>query len=119
MTRKLALALAIAALCVLAVPAVAGAHNVKVSPRYGTLGDDFFFYGTYWQKFKRVRWFYDQNNDGDFDQTGRVSTGSAGKFTFRWRGEDVLDTHRMCFRQFDSRFQKTYFKCKRFTLLPD
>ena len=119
MTRKLALALAIAALCVLAVPAVAGAHNVKVSPRFGTLGDDFFFYGKYWQKFKRVRWFYDQNNDGDFEQTGRVFTSGKGKFVFRWRNEDVFDTHRMCFRQFDSRFQKTYFKCKRFTLLAD
>jgi hypothetical protein len=28
---------------------------------------------------------------------------------FRWRGEDVFDTHRMCFRQFDSRSQKIYF----------
>jgi hypothetical protein len=119
MTRRLAVALAVAALAVLAVPAAGSAHNVRVSPRIGTFGDDFVFYGTFWQKLHRVRWFYDQHADGEFDQTGRFFTGTKGRFAFRWRGEDVFDTHRMCFRQFDSRFQKTYFKCKRFTLLPD
>ena len=40
MTRRLALALAVAALAVLAVPAQGSAHNVRVSPRFGTFGDD-------------------------------------------------------------------------------
>jgi len=117
MTRRLAVAIAVAALAVLAVPAQGSAHNVRVSPRFATSGDDFFFFGTFWQKFHRVRWYYDQHNDGDFDQTGRFFASSKGRFTFRWRGEDVFDTHRMCFRQFDTRFEKYYFKCKRFSLI--
>lgn len=121
MTHKLALALAIAALCVLAVPAVAGAHNVSVFPRFGETGDNFLFSGKAWQAFKRVRWYYDQHDDGEFEQTGRLFTNGKGRFLFRWRGEDVLDTHRMCFRQKDTRFSpdRYFFKCKRFTLLPD
>ena len=101
----------IPALCVLAVPAVAGAHNVKVSPRYGTFGDDFFFYGKYWQKFKRVRWFYDQNNDGikqatetgisgvtitlaGTDDTGAAvsqttTTGADGSYSFGSLGQTI------------------------------
>jgi hypothetical protein len=60
-----------------------------------------------------------EQGGGWSEQTRRVFTTTNGRFTFRWHGENVFDTHRMCFRQFDSRFQTTYFKCKRFTLLAD
>src|SRR3954468_11043631 len=98
MTRRLAVAVAIAALAVLAVPAQGSAHNVKVSPKFGTTGDDFFFYGTFWQKVHRVRWFYDQHDDGDFDQTGRFFTGTKGKSPSGGTGEDVTDPKKMCSR---------------------
>ena len=121
MHSRLALALAVAIAALLVVPAFASAHNVSVFPRYGTFGDNFRFSGTYWQPNKRVRWLYDESNDGDFERTGRFFTNRFGNFRFIWRGEDDVDTHRMCFRQFDSRrrFQQYFFKCRRFTLLPD
>ena len=118
MNHRLALALVTAALAVLAFPAAAGAHNVRVSPRFGDFGSDFVFHGKYWQAFKSVRFFYDQHNDGTYEQTGRFLTNGKGRFRFRWEGETEVDTHRMCFRQRDTRFRKTYLKCKRFTLLP-
>ena len=121
MKRRLALALAATALVGLTIPSVASAHNISVFPRYGETGDNFLFRGKAWQAFKRVRWYYDQRNDGEFEQTGRFFTNGRGRFLFRWRGEDVFDTHRMCFRQKDTRFSpdRYFFKCKRFTLLPD
>jgi hypothetical protein len=121
MKARLALALAVAVLGVLVTPAFASAHYVSVFPRYGTFGDNYRFTGTHWQPFKRVRWLYDESFDGDFDDTGRFFTNRYGSFRFTWRGENVVDTHRMCFRQFDSRrgIQRYVFRCRRFTLLPD
>ncbi len=108
----------VVALLVLAAPAFA--HNVSVSPRYGEVGDDFVFRGKAWQPFKRVRWYYDESNDGSFERRGSFVLRSSGNFRFRWTGEDTADTHRMCFRQFDSRprFQRFFTKCRRFTAFP-
>jgi hypothetical protein len=113
------LGLAIAGLLVFA--ATASAHYVSVKPKRAYAGSDFYFTGSQWQPSKRVRWGYDQFNDGDFDQTGRITSRSDGSFLTRWRSDDVTGTHRMCFEQFDSRkrFQKTFFKCRKFTVLPD
>ena len=118
MYRKLG-AVAIAAVtCSLASASAAHAHNVSVFSRYGDVGEPFVFVGTAWQRFQRVRVFYDQNANGRFDQTGSIYPNRSGIFRYRWNGEDIADTHRMCFRQFDTRFGRTFFKCKLFTALP-
>jgi hypothetical protein len=121
MHRKLALAFAVSVLACLALATPSFAHNLSVSPTAGFPGTDFIFRGTLWQPFQRVRWYYDELNDGDFQQSGSFIVGRSGNFTFRWRGEDTAGTHRLCFRQFDSRsrFRTTFVKCRRFTALPD
>jgi hypothetical protein len=113
--------LAIAAVCAVAgsfatAPA-AQAHNVSVSPRFGELYQPFTFTGTLWQPYKRVTVLYDESADGSIDQRTSVGTNRYGNFRFRWNGENVADTHRMCFRQYDSRyrFQRTFTKCRLFT----
>ena len=118
MHRRLALGATAAALVAFAFPAGANAHNVSVEPRFGELGDVFVFKGKAWQPNRRVRWYYDEHNDGTFEQSGRLFTSRRGRFRFRWFGEDTFDTHRMCFKQFDTRFGRIYFKCRRFTLVP-
>jgi hypothetical protein len=100
-----------------ALAPAARAHNVSVYPRYGAVFQPFVFTGTAWQPYRKVRVLYDQNADGTFEQTSSTYPNANGYFRFRWNGEDVADTHRMCFRQFDTRarFQRTFFKCKLFT----
>ena len=117
MLTKLTGAAVATVLASLVLAPAAQAHNVSVFPRFGGVGEPFTFTGTAWQPFKRVRVIYDQNADGGIDQTGSVFPNRFGNFRFRWNGEDVADTHRMCFRQFDSRsrFQRTFFKCRLFT----
>ena len=117
MYSRAALVLTALAVCFAAFPSVASAHNVRVSPRFGIVGDDFVFRGKAWQRFRNVRWFYDQSNDGSFDDSGRFFLTST-RFRFTWFNETVVDTHRMCFRQFDTRFDRVFFKCRRFTVLP-
>lgn len=121
MFPKLATVATLAAVLCLALAPASHAHNVSVYPRFGAVLEPFLFVGTAWQPFKRVRVLYDQNADGRFEQTVSVTANRFGNFRFRWRGEDVADTHRMCFRQFDSRsrFQRTFFKCRLFTAVND
>jgi hypothetical protein len=121
MHAKFATALVVVVAGVFALAPTASAHYVSVSPRVGQVGDDFVFRGTLWQAFKRVRVRYDESADGSIDQTGSFFTNGFGRFTFRWRGENVADTHRMCFRQFDSRrrFQRYFTVCKLFTAVGD
>ena len=116
MYRRLAVALAVLATGLVAVPA-AQAHNVYVSPRFGPVFQPFTFTGTAWQPYRSVRVLYDESADGDFEQRGFVTANRFGNFRFRWNGENVEDTHRMCFRQYDSRmrFRRTFFKCRFFT----
>lgn len=116
MSRRLAIALS-AVVGALALAPAAQAHNVSVYPRFGQVFDPFTFSGTAWQPYKSVRVLYDESADGDFEQSGSVGTNRYGNFRFRWNGENVEDTHRMCFRQYDSRFRfrRTFFKCRLFT----
>jgi hypothetical protein len=115
MLTKLTGAAATTVLVTLALAPAAQAHNVSVSPRFGAVFRPFAFTGTQWQPFRRVRITYDQNADGGIDQTGGIFPNRYGYFRFRWNGEDVADTHRMCFRQFDTRYGRTYTKCRLFT----
>jgi len=120
MYGKLAIAAVAAVLGSLALAPAAQAHNIYVSPRFGDQGDAFVFRGTAWQPFKRVRIYYDESADGRIEQTTSVFANRFGSFRFTWRGENVEDTHRMCFRQYDSRrrFQRTFTRCRLFTLVP-
>jgi hypothetical protein len=120
MTPRLVAVLVAGVVSLLVLAAPAAAHNVSVFPRFGDPGDSFLFTGTAWQANRSVRWFYDERNNGSFQRTGLVFTNRFGNFRFRWIGEDVETTHRMCFRQYDSRrrFQRVFFVCRRFTLLP-
>jgi hypothetical protein len=114
MHPKLAVA-ALAAVLTVAMAPTAEAHYAFVSPRFGAVFEPFIFTGTKWQAFRRVRVAYDQNADGGVDQTGSVYPNRFGSFRFRWNGEDVADTHRMCFRQYDTRYGRTYTACRLFT----
>ncbi len=116
--RPLAALVSIVALLVLAP--TASAHTHSRFPRFGEVGDTFTFKGRAWQPSRRVRWFYDESNDGEFDRAGRFFANSFGRFTFTWSNADA-GTHRLCFRQFDTRprFERTFQKCKRFTAVTD
>jgi hypothetical protein len=120
MHAKLAAALVVAAVGGLALAPAASAHNIRVSPRFAEVGTDFVFFGTAWQPFKRVYVRYDESADGSVEQRGSFFANAFGSFRFRWRGENVADTHKMCFRQYDSRrrFRRTFTRCQLFTALP-
>jgi hypothetical protein len=117
MRKKLAVAVVVVVAAMLVPAAVASAHNVYASPSYGDIYDPFYFVGTQWQGYQRTDWYYDRFADGRYEQAGSFRTPRNGRFTFRWNGEDTPGTHRMCFRQYDSRYGRTYFKCALFTAL--
>ena len=119
MYGKFAVVAVAAVLGSLALAPAAQAHSTFVTPRFGDPGDAFVFRGTAWQAFKRVRIAYDESADGSVEQTTSIFTNRFGNFRFTWRGENVEDTHRMCFRQYDSRrrFQRTFTSCRLFTLV--
>jgi hypothetical protein len=113
----------VSVLATLALAAPAGAHNVYVAPRYAEIPDTFYFRGVAWQPYQRVYWFYDEYNDRSYDQRGSFFPNRFGRWTWDWLMEgQVYGTHRLCFRQYDSRyrFRRTFFKCQWFvTLGPD
>jgi hypothetical protein len=47
-------------------------------------------------------------------RTFRLSTGPSGGFRLNWSDGLLGLTHRMCFRQFDTRFTRTFRKCSLF-----
>ena len=63
-----------------------------------------------------MRWFYDQNDNGRFDQQGRFTVPRSGNFNFRWTSNDVPDIHRVCFQQYDSRrrYKRYFTACDRY-----
>lgn len=115
MYGKLAVAAVTAVLGSFALAPAAQAHSVSVSPRYGGVFQPFAFTGTKWQPYRKVTVLYDQNANGRVDQTGKVYPNGNGYFRFRWNGDNIADTHRMCFRQFDTRYGRYYSACRLFT----
>jgi hypothetical protein len=115
MRTKFAVVAVLAVAAMLVPTAVASAHNVYSTPSYAETYTPFGFQGTAWQPYQRVTWFYDRYADGRYEQSGSFVVPRNGRFLFRWYGEGTPATHRMCFRQYDSRYGRTYFKCSTFT----
>jgi hypothetical protein len=99
----------------LALAPSAAAHNLSLSPNAGDLNTLFQFRGTGWQPFGRVtvEYFVTTRSAAPL-RTFRVFPGSGGRFRFTWSDGLLGLTHRMCFRQLDTRFARTFRKCALF-----
>jgi hypothetical protein len=119
--RTLAIAVAVAAL--LAAPASAAAHTLAPpSPTAGDGGTTFYFYGRAWQAGHYIQaQYYRRDSDARPFRLKTFRVGSNGRFVFRLLNPWFFDTgqlQRMCFSQFDTRFERTFRKCKRFYVGP-
>jgi hypothetical protein len=119
--RTLAIAVALAALC--ATPADAVAHSLAPpSPTHGDGGTTFYFYGRAWQAGQYIQaQYYRRDTDSRPFRTKTFRAGSNGSFTFRLLNPWFFDTgrlERMCFAQFDTRYNRTYRKCTSFYVGP-
>ncbi|MDX6633556.1 MAG: hypothetical protein QOG26_1561 [Solirubrobacterales bacterium] len=120
-TRTLAIAVALAALWL--VPADALAHSLAPpSPTAGDGGTTFYFYGRAWQAGQYVQaQYYRRDTDSRPFRVKTFRAGSNGSFAFRLLNPFFFDTgrlQRMCFAQFDTRYSRTYRKCKPFYVGP-
>jgi len=96
----------------LALAPAAGAHNISLSPNAGDLNTVFQFRGTAWQPRGRVTVDYFSSTRSSAPlRTFRIAAGSSGGFRLNWSDGLLGLTHRMCFRQLDTRFGRTFRKC--------
>jgi hypothetical protein len=119
--RILALAVAVAALC--AAPASAVAHTLSPpSPAAGDGGTTFSFHGRAWQAGQYIQaQYYRRDTDSRPFRLKTFRVGSNGTFAFRLLNPWFYDTgrlQRMCFAQFDTRYSRTFRKCKSFYVGP-
>ena len=120
-SRALAIAVALAALAT--APSAAMAHSLApASPQSGDGGTSFTFYGRAWQKGGVIQaQYYRRFNDRRPFRTKNFRATRTGEFLFRlydvW-AFSVGKQERMCFAQFDTRFQRTYRKCASFYVEP-
>jgi hypothetical protein len=111
--RTIAVAAALAAS--LALAPTAGAHTVSLSPKAGDLNTVFKFRGTAWQPRNRVIVDYFRTTRASTPaRTFRLTAGRTGRFGLDWTDGLLGLTHRMCFRQFDTRFGRTFRTCTLF-----
>lgn len=120
--RTLALALAAAALGATA-PAEAMAHSLAPpSPLAGDGGSVFTFQGRAWQPRGAVQaQYYRRATDRRPFRRRNFRASGSGRFTFRLVDPWFYDTgrlQRMCFAQLDTRFGRTFRKCKAFYVAP-
>jgi hypothetical protein len=120
-TRTLALAVSLAALLV--APAGAAAHSLSPpSPPAGDGGTTFWFYGRAWQAGQYIQaQYYRRTSDSRPFRLKTFRVGPSGAFTFRLLNPWFFDTGRqqkMCFAQFDTRYDRTFRKCKSFYVGP-
>src|SRR5688572_29275897 len=106
--RTLGAALAAASLLG-ALPAPAGAHTIKHSPKVGDSASTFLFRGKAWQPSGEVfAEYYASSRASRPYKTFRIVVGQNGRFVFRF--SRPLSTaafgvnQRMCFTQFDRRY---------------
>jgi hypothetical protein len=116
--RILALAVALAVLGVTA-PADAMAHTLAPpSPTAGDGGTTFQFKGRAWQAGQFIQaQYYRRDTDNRPFRTRTFRIGASGRFRFRLLNPWFFDTgrlQRMCFAQFDTRFGRTFRKCRSF-----
>jgi hypothetical protein len=119
--RTLAIALAMAVL--LAAPATALAHTLAPpSPTAGDGGTTFYFAGRAWQANQVIQaQYFRRETDNRPFRTKNFQVGSNGGFVFRLLNPWFFDTgrlQRMCFAQFDTRYSRTFRKCKTFYVGP-
>jgi hypothetical protein len=116
MRRIIAIAAVTTTVATGALAASASAHTISVRPRSDFIESTFFFTGRAWQPNNTVRWYYDQFNNGSFNQQGRFTVPSSGNFTFRWGSNDAVGEHRLCFQQYDSRrrYRRYFTACARY-----
>jgi hypothetical protein len=119
--RTLAIAIALAVLCT--APADALAHTLSPpSPTAGDGGTTFYFQGRAWQAGQYIQaQYYRRESDARPFRTKTFRVGGSGSFTFRLLNPWFFDTgrlQRMCFAQFDTRFGRTFRKCKAFYVGP-
>jgi len=119
--RTLAIAVALAALC--SAPADAVAHSLTPpSPTAGDGGTAFYFQGRAWQAGQFIQaQYYRRDTDSRPFRTKTFRVGSTGSFVFRLLDPWFFETgrtQRMCFAQFDTRYNRTYRKCKSFYVGP-
>jgi hypothetical protein len=107
----------------LAAPASAAAHTLAPpSPTAGDGGTTFYFSGRAWQAGHYIQaQYYRRDSDARPFRLKTFRVGSNGRFVFRLLNPWFFDTgqlQRMCFSQFDTRFGRTFRKCKRFYVGP-
>ncbi|MEA2361249.1 MAG: hypothetical protein QOD71_394 [Thermoleophilaceae bacterium] len=120
--RTLAIAVVLAVLCATA-PADASAHTLAPpSPTAGDGGTAFYFAGRAWQAGQSIQaQYYRRESDARPFRTKNFRTSPVGTFVFRLLDPWFFDTgrlQRMCFAQFDTRFGRTFRKCKTFYVGP-
>jgi hypothetical protein len=119
--RTLAIAVALAALC--AAPADAVAHSLAPpSPLTGDGGSVFTFKGRAWQAGGAIQaQYYRRYNDPRPWRTKNFRTARSGRFVFKlydpWAFA-VGKQQRMCFAQYDTRYDRVYRKCTSFYIEP-
>jgi hypothetical protein len=119
--RTLALAVAVAALLV--TPASAAAHTLAPpSPTAGDGGTTFHFSGRAWQAGQSIQaQYYRRDTDSRPFRLKTFRVGSNGRFVFRLLNPWFYDTgrlQRICFAQFDTRYDRTFRRCKTFYVGP-
>lgn len=108
---------AVAGLCLLS--AGASAHTISLGPKVGALGTRVVVQGRAWQPFGRVSWqYFSSTLDSRPAQSGTFGLNASGAFVFRWRDTVVSLTHRLCFRQLDTRRGRAFRACSDFWLSP-
>ncbi|MEA2333442.1 MAG: hypothetical protein QOH58_3580 [Thermoleophilaceae bacterium] len=120
--RTLAIAVAAAVLSATA-PAEALAHSLfPPFPVAGDGGSVFTFQGRAWQAGGTVQaQYFRRDTDRRPYRVKNFRASSTGRFTFRLIDPWFYDTgrmQRMCFAQFDTRFGRTFRKCKGFYVAP-
>jgi len=119
--RTLAIALALTVLAI--APSAALAHTLSpAAPQSGDGGTTFYFYGRAWQKGGVIQaQYYRRYNDRRPFRTKNFRATGTGELLFRlydvW-AYSVGKQERICFAQFDTRYQRTYRKCASFYVEP-
>lgn len=107
----------------LASAAAAGAHSLTVDRPWGDIETTFHFHGTRWQPGQRVLGdYFRRERDARPVRTFPGRVGRDGKFSFHLVPDfglvDTGLTEKMCFRQFDTRFGRTFRACRSFYVQP-
>jgi hypothetical protein len=121
--RSRALAIAVALVALATAPSAASAHSLAPAyPQTGDGGTVFSFFGRAWQKSGVIQaQYYRRYNDRRPFRTKNFRAARNGTFVFTLSDPwafSVGKQERICFAQYDTRFQRTYRKCASFYVEP-